>query len=371
MNSKRPVILSYAMAFLSVALAALLNWWLWPWLERTPSVLFVGAVVFSAWYGGLYPALVAGVLAAVGRRLFIAPDFDVFGSDDLARISILLALAWLTGWLFDERRRALQDLAAEREWLQVTLRSIGDALIATDRHGRVSYLNPVAETMTGWRSAEAMGQPIATVFNIINEETLAPAEIPVERVLREGRVVGLANHTALISRDGTVRAIEDSAAPIRDSSGNVLGVVMVFHDVTQVTKQERQLRASRANLEVSERRMRTLLDALPVGVAFSEDPKCLVATPNPVLRRQFEFLETDNPSASAVQTGTPGRQIRYFQQGRELTPEELPLQRAVAENRIVQSVELEVVLPSGKRWWAEVWARRSATTRARSPVVWL
>ena len=141
-----------------------------------------------------------------------------------------------------ERKRAEEELRQQREWYQVTLSSIGDAVITTDTQGKVTFLNPVAEMMTGWKTDEASGQPLEKVFNIINEETRQPAKNPVDKVLREGIVVGLANHTALIARDGAERSIEDSAAPIRDATGNISGAVMVFHDVTERRRAEKALK---------------------------------------------------------------------------------------------------------------------------------
>ena len=132
-------------------------------------------------------------------------------------------------------------LDAERERAQVTLHSIGDAVITTDAEGRVEYLNPVAESLTGWSSGEAEDRELAEVFNIFNEFTGEPAENPVRRCLASGTVVGLANHTALESRDGRVIAIEDSAAPIRDEQGRVMGAVMVFHDVSEKRALTQQL----------------------------------------------------------------------------------------------------------------------------------
>jgi two-component system CheB/CheR fusion protein len=136
-------------------------------------------------------------------------------------------------------------LAHERQWLAVTLGSIGDAVIATDSSGVVKLLNPVAEKLTGWSTNEAVGKPLLQVFNILNEKTRIHAPNPVDRVLREGTIVGLANHTALISRDGREISIEDSAAPIKDAEGNVLGAVMVFHDVTERRKGEETVRIAR------------------------------------------------------------------------------------------------------------------------------
>jgi diguanylate cyclase (GGDEF)-like protein/PAS domain S-box-containing protein len=132
-------------------------------------------------------------------------------------------------------------LDAERERAQVTLHSIGDAVITTDAEGRVEYLNPVAETLTGWSAGEAAGRELGEVFRIFNEQTGEPADNPVQRCLGSGTVVGLANHTALESRDGRVIAIEDSAAPIRDEQGRIVGAVMVFHDVSEKRALTQQL----------------------------------------------------------------------------------------------------------------------------------
>lgn len=140
-------------------------------------------------------------------------------------------------------RRAAERYAdmieRQREQLRVTLESIGDAVIATDPDGRVALLNPVAAGLTGWTSEEATGRPLASVFRIVNEKTREPVENPAELVMRRGVVVGLANHTVLIARDGTERPIDDSAAPIRDGDGRLVGVVLVFRDVTERREVER------------------------------------------------------------------------------------------------------------------------------------
>jgi PAS domain S-box-containing protein len=144
-----------------------------------------------------------------------------------------------------ERLRAREmSLREEREWLRVTLASIGDAVLATDAEGRISFLNPVAVTLTGWQIEEAMGRPVQDVFWIDDERTHEPADDIVGRVLREGCTVSLANHTVLVTRDGKQVPIEDSAAPIRDSSDKVIGVVLVFHDVTEKRRALEALRES-------------------------------------------------------------------------------------------------------------------------------
>ncbi|MDA0268964.1 MAG: PAS domain S-box protein [Cyanobacteria bacterium] len=139
------------------------------------------------------------------------------------------------------RVQAEQDLFREKELAQITLHSIADAVITTDALGRVEYFNPVAEQLTGWDAAQAQGQPLGEVFHILHEITRQPAQNPVERALREGCVTGLANHTVLIARDGTEYSIEDSAAPIRDRDGQIIGAIMVFHDVTQSRELQYQL----------------------------------------------------------------------------------------------------------------------------------
>ncbi len=145
-----------------------------------------------------------------------------------------------------ERKSA--ELAEQREFFRVTLASIGDAVITTDIEARITFLNPVAEAMTGWKLDEAIGQPLEKIFNIVSVQTRNPAPNPVTRVLHEGAIAGLANHTLLIARDGNETAIDDSAAPIRDGTGKLSGVVMVFRDVTRQRRAETELRESHQSL---------------------------------------------------------------------------------------------------------------------------
>ncbi len=149
----------------------------------------------------------------------------------------------MSGTVLDitERKRIERLLLEEKERAIVTLHSIGDAVIATDAHGYIEYLNPVAEKLTGFDLDEARSQALDRVFRIINEETRHAAEDPVARCLSEGKIVGLANHTILVSRSGTEHAIQDSAAPIRDPTGEVLGVVLVFSDVTEARRLSREI----------------------------------------------------------------------------------------------------------------------------------
>ncbi|HZM02665.1 MAG TPA: PAS domain S-box protein, partial [Candidatus Saccharimonadales bacterium] len=159
----------------------------------------------------------------------------------------------------EESKQAEEALRRSEEKLTVTLQSIGDAVLATDGEGRVTRLNLNAEKLTGWTHAEALGQPVAEVFRIFNEETRAPAVIPVDKVLATGEIHGLAKHTIIIARDGTERPIADSAAPIRDKEGKILGVVLVFRDVTEEHATQRALRES-------EQRVRLAIEAADMGV---------------------------------------------------------------------------------------------------------
>jgi PAS domain S-box-containing protein len=132
-----------------------------------------------------------------------------------------------------ERQRAAETLHQERERYRVTLASIGDAVIATDADGKVTFMNGVAESLAGWSLAEAVGRPLPEVFRIVHEHTREPVESPVQRALREGAISGLANHTVLIDRGGAERPIDDSAAPIRDGAAGPAGAVLVFRDVSE------------------------------------------------------------------------------------------------------------------------------------------
>jgi PAS domain S-box-containing protein len=181
---------------------------------------------------------------------------------------VVIALFYNTRRLGAERQRAAHT--AER--FRVTLASIGDAVIATDDQGRVTQLNAVAEALTGWTAADAVGRRLEEVFVIINEESRRPAENPIGRVLRERVIVGLANHTLLISKDGREIPVDDSAAPIKTADGHVAGVVMVFRDVTERRRSERERatlieaeRVARVQAEAAEQRLRVALEAGRMG----------------------------------------------------------------------------------------------------------
>ena len=148
------------------------------------------------------------------------------------------------------RKAAEESLRKQEEWLlHVTLSSIGDAVITTDAEGRITFMNEAAQTLTGWSQADAAARPLPEVFRIVNEHTRQPAENPALRSLREGQIVGLANHTVLIARDGIERPIDDSASPLR---GGATGSVLVFRDVTERWRAEQERARPAAIVESSE-----------------------------------------------------------------------------------------------------------------------
>jgi PAS domain S-box-containing protein len=208
---------------------------LFSWQQVNPAVLEHG-VIDQVVAGDKYLVIASQVSAGEWGALF-AGLRNIF----LVVTPVLMVLAGGGTWLLLGRRRALDALRRSEESLAITLNSIGDAVLATDTAGRITLLNPVAEELTGWKLAEARGRPVGEVFHIIHEETRAPAPIPVEAVLATGEVRGLANHTALIARNGTERAIADSAAPLRDRTGRILGVVLVFRDVTASRRAQAEL----------------------------------------------------------------------------------------------------------------------------------
>lgn len=160
----------------------------------------------------------------------------------MANISLISdqTVLWVARDISD-LKQAEKDLFQEKELAQVTLQAIGDAVITTDVHGNIYKFNPVAERLTGWQTSETQGRPLSEVFNIIHEETRQPIENPIQLALKEERVVDLSNHTILIARNGTEYSIEDSAAPIRDHNNQIMGAVMVFHDITHSRDLTRQL----------------------------------------------------------------------------------------------------------------------------------
>ncbi len=171
---------------------------------------------------------------------------------NVVAFGVLAAIWVLAHRIAAERARHEKEMLEQQEWLSTTLGSIGDGVLATDVKGDIRFLNAVTARLTGWSAGQAIGRPVGEVFHIINEHSRAEVENPAFRALREGLVVGLANHTLLLARDGRETPIDDSAAPIRAADGQVLGVVLVFRDVTE----RKQVEAERERLLAAERQAR-------------------------------------------------------------------------------------------------------------------
>jgi len=198
-------------------------------------------------------------------------------------------------------KHKIESKLKEREsWLSIILLSIGDAVIVTDTEGNIQFMNDVAHSLTGWRHEEAIGKPLVGIFNIINEKTGKKVEDPVTKVIREGRIIGLANHSVLISKDGTEIPIDDSGAPVRDEKGNIIGVVLVFHDIIERKQSEEKLKKSA-------KRYRSLYEYALSGLYRSRisDGKILLANKIAAdilgyesveeLTKEFKFSEAFSP----------------------------------------------------------------------------
>jgi PAS domain S-box-containing protein len=181
-------------------------------------------------------------------------------------------------------RHAEKTMRAQRELLRVTLNSIGDAIIATDQTGIVTFINPVAQDLVGCGEEGCVGKPLAELFHIVNEDTGQVAENPVAKVIASGRIVGLANHTILISRDGKRRPIDDTAAPIRDEDGQFVGVILVFRDITERRGLERELKQRSDALVERDRRKDEFLAMLAHEL---RNPLAPLVNTLQVLRLQF------------------------------------------------------------------------------------
>jgi PAS domain S-box-containing protein len=203
-------------------------------------------------------------LADTNRKANRIVDYN----DLVIALSTLLNLAvlvWAYGRIKDEsagRERALLEVMRQKDLLDVTLASIGDGVIVSDVAGRITFLNQVAEQLTAWKSSEALSQPCSKVFNIVNESSRQAVESPVEKVLRLGAIVGLANHTVLIRKDGSEIPIDDSGAPIKEPNGTVRGAVLIFRDFSEHKAAEKKLIDANNALEAANRAKDQFLAAL-------------------------------------------------------------------------------------------------------------
>lgn len=241
--------------FLRLALARILG-------PGVPFILFFPTVALAAWFGGFWPGLLSAALGGVlAWYVFMPPEFSFMLGEPTAvgQLAVFVLFSAFICLLAESLHQATRKAKAgelrereQRERYRVTLASIGDAVVAMDAKGRVTYVNPVAEKLLGYTSEQVAGRPLSEVFNIVNEFTRIAAESPVERVLHDGRIVGLANHTVLLRPDEVEVPIDDSAAPINDETGHILGVVLVLRDITERRRAEKTQATLAAIVESSD-----------------------------------------------------------------------------------------------------------------------
>jgi PAS domain S-box-containing protein len=282
----------YAFAGFVAAAAVGVRWLLDPLIgDAFPFVTLFGAVAAAVWLGGWRTAVVAALIGYVACEwLFVPPRGGLSLNEPVNLIGfIAYTITCALIIVFGQSARSAQGRANERrELLRVTLRSIGDAVITTDIHNSITYLNEVAENLTGWDFDSALRKPLETVFNIVNESSGARVESPAVRALREGVVVGLANHTQLIRRDGTVCAIDDSAAPIRDERGRVSGCVLIFRDVSGARELERE----RAQQLLSARLLAAIVESSDDAI-ISKNLNGIIQSWNAAAERMFGHAPQD------------------------------------------------------------------------------
>ena len=211
-----------------------------PMIGRSGAAIPFFVVLISTWFGGLGPGVFTIAVGVVLYLIVLINRGSSFPAWQILQIAFFVAGGAMITALVEVLHAARRRAEANERWLSAVLSSIGDAVIATDAQGRVSFTNSVAQSLTGWADGEAKGKPLWDVFAIVSEEDRRPVESPVDRVIREGVVVGLANHTTLIARDGTERPIADSAAPIKDHDDKIVGVVLVFRDVTDARRHQQE-----------------------------------------------------------------------------------------------------------------------------------
>ncbi len=331
------VLKSYALGLLVVVVAILVRWLLDPVLGDTlPLVTLFGAVAAAVWLGGYRLAIPVTLIGyAACHYLFIPPrgQLELTRAVDLVGLIAYLFTCSLI-IVFGEAARIAHARAHQRqEVFRVTLRSIGDAVITTNNEARITYINGVAESLTGWSHEEALGQPLDQVFRIVNEVTLQPVENPALRALRQGVVVGLANHTILIKKDGSECPIDDSAAPIRNEQGHVSGCVLIFRDVTA----QRLIQREKANQLLTARLLASIVESSNDAI-IGKSLDGIIQSWNAAAERLFGYT-----SEQAV-----GRHISLVIPPERLSEEE-QIVASMKEGKRIEHYETERVRSDGQR----------------------
>ena len=349
---EKPV--QYIVAVVVVGAAFLLRFALNPAQGSGVPFLFLYPAIFIAgWFGGMRPGLVATFLATGLAVYFLKTNSSATTGLQLPP-AIQLIVFFASGCLFcvlmgmmhrlvSKQTKSREEIADQHEWFSVTLRSIGDAVIVTDRNGLIKFMNAEAERLSGWTEVEAEGRALRSVFRIINEESRNTVDDPVEKVFRENRVVGLANHTLLLSKDGREWPIEDSAAPVCNAKKDMLGVVLVFHDATEARRGHRALKAQAEELErkVIERTIalqRTVNDLESFSYTVSHDLRSPLRA---MLGYATALLEDFADSMPETAKDYLGRIKRAAERLDHLIQDLLTFSRLTTESTMVQQVDLD------------------------------
>lgn len=259
---------------------------------------------------------------------------DTITANDYLRALMFMVVALVATSLSVRIAKAEKILKDNKKWLSITLNSIGDGVIATDTKGNITYTNPVAESLTGWNREEAKGKRLNDIFNIVNEYTGKEVEDPVTRVIKHGLIAGLANHTILIAKDGKKLPIDDCGAPIHNKEGDIIGVVLVFRDVTE-TKRLQDFAARAQKLETASRIAGQIAhdfnNLLAPLIAYPDFIKETLPKNHPAL----EYIDDMEKSAESIseinqQLLTLGRRGHYNQE---------PMNLNETINRVVNQME--------------------------------
>ena len=334
----------YGFAIVVVVMAALLRQILSTALGAgVPFILFYPAVALAAWFGGFWPGVLSTVLGGFFAWYMFMPPYlswMVFEASAAGQLTIFilasLFICLLAESLREATRRATQGETKEREQREqyrVTLASIGDAVIATDAKGQIAFMNPVAEALTRWTHQDASGRPLNEVFRVINEETRQPVSNPALEALEQGLVVGLANHSVLVAKDGTERTIDDSAAPIQTAETGITGAVLVFRDITERRAAQRELMESRERLRIT---LESIGDAV-----VATDAQGRVSFANPVAEKLLGYRAEES-------AGRPLREV--FNIVNEFTRESVanPVEQVLRDGQLVGLANHTVLLrPDG------------------------
>lgn len=261
------------------------------------ALVIVAVLLAAAWYGGRGPGLLLAIL--IEATIILAnpsPEGTSIGAAVFGHLGVAALLVVLA--LFVGSRRNVEDKLREQgELLMVTLSSIGDAVISTDLRGRITFINPTAERLTGYVKEEAIGASVDEVFRIVSEHDRLPIESPLEMIKREGNLTGLPNGKVLISKNGRETPIDDSGAPIRDNNGNAIGAVIVFHDISgrRRAEQEREDLLSREQEARTEAEKANRLKDEFLGMVSHE-----LRTPLNAILGWVSILESEKPANESV-----------------------------------------------------------------------